>query len=133
MADTSDKEKLRRQALIKLAESRAEISIEFSRLQVEWSPKNLMLRSIEKHRAAYLTSAVVAGFAGTSWLFRSRKNNRDMEPKSAKKRTLAHSLVSSLWNVARDPLISLATQQVVPLVLQQISKFQSPPKPERPE
>lgn len=129
----ADKEILRRQALLALAESRTEISIEVSRLKEEWSPKNIVLRSIEKHRAAYLTSAVLAGFAGTSWIFRSRKNNRDMEPKSAKKRTLAHSLVSSLWNVARDPLIGLATQQVVPLVLQQISKFQSPPKPERPE
>ena len=129
----ADKEILRRQALLALAESRTEISIEVSRLKEEWSPKNIVLRSIEKHRAAYITSAVLAGFAGTSWIFRSRKNNRDIEPKSAKKRTLAHSLVSSLWNVARDPLIGLATQQVVPLVLQQISKFQSPPKPERPE
>lgn len=129
----ADKEILRRQALLALAESRTEISIEVSRLKEEWSPKNIVLRSIEKHRAAYITSAVLAGFAGTSWIFRSRKNNRDMEPKSAKKRTLAHSLVSGLWNVARDPLIGLATQQVVPLVLQQISKFQSPPKPERPE
>lgn len=133
MADTSDKEKLRRQALLTLAETRAEMSVEVSHLREEWSPRNLILHSIEKHRAAYLTSAIVAGFAGTRWLFSSRKNNRDIEPKSAKKRTLANSLISGLWNVARDPLLSLATQQVVPIILQQLSKFQSPPKPERPE
>ncbi len=129
----ADKETLKRQALLTLAESRAELSIEVARLRDEWSPKNLILKSIEKHRAAYLTSAVLAGFAGTSWLFRSRKNNRDIEAKPAKKRTLANSLISGLWSVSRDPLIGLATQQVLPLVLQQISKFQSPPKPERPE
>lgn len=133
MADTSDRERLKRQALLTLAETRTEIGDEISRLRDEWHPRNLIVRSFEKHRAAYLTSAVIAGVAGTRWLFSSRKNNRDMETKPAKKRTLTSSLLSSLWNVARDPLLSLATQQVVPLVLQQISKFQSPPKPERPE
>lgn len=133
MADTSDREKLKRQALLTLAETRTEIGDGISRIREEWQPRNLILHSIEKHRTAYLTTAVIAGVAGTRWLFSSRKNNRDMEPKSAKKRTLTHSLVSGLWNVARDPLISLATQQVLPLILQQIAKFQSPIKPERPE
>ncbi len=133
MADTSDREKLKRQALLTLAEARTEMGAEISRLREDWRPRNLIIHSIEKYKAAYLTSALLAGVAGTRWIFSSRKNNRDTETKPAKKRTLTHALISSLWNVARDPLLSLATQQLAPLVLQQLSKFQSPPKPERPE
>lgn len=130
MARPSDRKALKAQIIHSLDLSRMSLGAEMTQVREQWHPRHLIQQTVEKHRLAVIVSAAVAGFIGTRMIFGSRQNSRDTSSKPARKRTLTSFLISNIWNLAREPLIGLAAQHLMPIALQYLSRFQSPPKQE---
>lgn len=129
MSRPPDTQTLKLQALLALEQSRSDLAGTWDRAREQWSPRNFLHHSIEKHRIAVIAAAAVAGFVAIRWFFPGRENSRDSFSKPARKRTLGSFLLNGLWGMGREPLKALAAQQLVPLILKFITEFQSPPKP----
>ncbi|WP_050029045.1 hypothetical protein [Verrucomicrobium sp. BvORR034] len=130
MAGPTDRKALKAQVIHSLDLARASLGGEIAQVREQWHPRHLIQQSVEKHRLAVIISAAVAGFIATRMIFGSRQNSRDTSAKPARKRTLASFLLSNIWNLAREPLFGLAAQHLMPVALQYLSRFQSPPKQE---
>lgn len=126
MAGKADRQALKQQALLALEQSRSAMRIGVSHARDNLSPTHLINSSFQKHRLPYIIAAAVGGLIVSRLLF-SKKNqfSRDTLVKSARKRSLTGFLLSGIWGIAREPLLALAAQQLMPLALQYLSKFQN--------
>ena len=129
MAGQPDPQTLKQQAITALAIARSDLTGTWEQAREQFSPKNIIQHSIEKHRVAVMVAAAVAGFAAIRWFLPGHENSRDTFSKPARKRTFSSFLLKGLWGLGREPLKVLATQQLVPLVIKLVSEFQSPSKP----
>ncbi len=133
MAGRADKKELRDQALANLAGARLSLHDDVARMRTQWSPKTLIQHSVERHKTAYIVGAVVVGLLVTKLLFSGgRENSRDSSVKTARKRTLASLMLAGLWSVARGPLMGIAQERLLPVILPYITQYFSPPPPDRP-
>jgi hypothetical protein len=133
MAGRADRETLKREALLSLEQSRGSLHTGVAAVREQLSPKALIQHSLEKHRTAIMVSAAVAGFLAVRLVLPGKQNRRDTSVKSATKRSLSSFLLSGIWGMAREPLLGLAAQQLLPVVMQYVSHFQTPPQPRKPE
>jgi hypothetical protein len=76
MATEKSNEELRRQAKENLAASRAEISAEIQRVKYQLSPRRLLQRVMEDHKAWVVGAASVAGFVAVLLVLRRPKAPR---------------------------------------------------------
>lgn len=129
MARTSDPQTLKQEALLALDRSRAALSGEWAIAREQWNLRHFIQQNLEKHRVAIIVAAGAAGFAAMRWFFPGRENRRDTFSKPARKRTFGSFLLNGLWGMWREPLLAVASQQLMPLVMKFLSEFQSPPKP----
>jgi hypothetical protein len=135
MARQSDPQTLKRQALLALHQSREALTGSWAQAREQWSPRQFIQNSMEKHRMAMLgmgVAAAVVGFLAVRWLMPGRENSRDTFSKPARKRSLVSFLLSGLWSMGREPLKALALQQLAPLIAKVISHYQ-PPQPPPPQ
>lgn len=129
MAGPTDPKILKQQALIALDQSRMALSGSWEKAREQWSPRNVIQHSIEKHWIIAAASAAVAGFVAIRWFFPGKENSRDRFSKPARKRTISSFLLKGLWGMGREPLMALAAQQLMPLIAKFVSEYQSPSKP----
>ena len=127
MAGSRSKQILKAQALQALAETRHSLHEGVHQAREKFSPKSIAENAVRKHGLFLLGTAVIGGFVLSKTVFSRRKqNSRDTSTKSAtKKRTIAGILLTSAWGLAREPLMALAAQRLMPLALQYIDKLQS--------
>ena len=128
MAGLSDRQTLKREAILALDQARNAMHRDVRELRSRWNLGDMLQQSVKKHRIAVMIGAGVVGLATIKILMPSRENRRDTLPKSAKKRTLFSFLLAGVWGMAREPLIGLASQQLLPVVMQYVSQLQSSPK-----
>ncbi|WP_138087954.1 hypothetical protein [Phragmitibacter flavus] len=128
MAGKPNKEILKKQALLALAESRSSLHLGINHARERLSPRSIVENTVRKHGVWVLAGTAIGGFLLTRMLFSGpRKNSRDTSTKSAtKRRTIAGILIGSAWGLAREPLLALATQKAMPLAMQYLDKFQTP-------
>jgi len=129
MGGKSDRQTLKREALLALGQARAALQLELHVTKEQWNPAAVIQQSMKKHRIAIMVGAGVVGLAAIKILMPAGENRRDTSPKSAKKRTLFSFLLAGIWGMAREPLIGLASQQLLPVAMQYISKFYPPQPP----
>lgn len=132
MVSTPDRNALKEQALLTLEQSRNGMSRGMKHVREEFSPKRILQQNVQKYPKVMLVGAAGLGFILMRTLLPSRENKRDTTVKTAKKRTLTALLFSGIWGIARGPLLGFASQQLTPLLMQQISRYQPQP-PNKPE
>lgn len=129
MAGPPNPKILKEQTLLALDQSRSALTGSWEQAREQWSPRNVIQHSIEKHWAIAAASAAVVGFIAIRWFFPGRENSRDTFSKPARKRTISSFLLKGLWGMGREPLMALAAQQLLPLIAKFVSESQSPSKP----
>jgi hypothetical protein len=132
MALQPDRQTLKQQAINALDQSRASLGGGWAEAREHWRPRNIIRERVEKHHIAIAVASVVAGFVAFRWLF-SSSGAAAADPAPRRRRTLTGFLMSGLWGMAREPLIALATQQFLPIVMQYVSQFQAPKRTSNPE
>ncbi len=111
------------QAVRDLEAARAALS-QYATLAIkEWSPQEIVTRSIEKHRALWLGGAALAGLALIKWVWPANETNhgRDNSHVTAKNRGLIALLLSPLLALGRKTLINYGAQVFESFVHQQVS------------
>jgi len=106
-----NRETLKRRAIVALDEARLELSTEFHRAQRDYSPQALVQKSFEKHRVWWIAGAAAGGLLAVSLVFNKRAragNGQGMAGSPTVKRTLRGLLFSSLWSLARGPVMEYA-------------------------
>ena len=113
----------KQQALRDLEDARASLAHHASHAVEEWSPKALITRSVEKHRALWIGAAAVAGLAVLKAVWPSRGTARHPEGSfsSAQRSGLFALLLSPLLGLARKSLMSYGTQLFESYLRQKIS------------
>ena len=132
MALQPDRQTLKLQAINALDQSRASLRGGWAEAREHWRPRNIIRERVEKHHIAIAVASVVVGFVAFRWLFSGSSAAAD-HPAPLRRRTLTGFLMSGLWGMAREPLIALATQQLLPIVMQYVSQFQAPQRTSNPE
>ncbi len=124
-----ERQQLKLRAVADLAHARTALSHHTERASLEFAPGAIISRSIQKHRAAWIIGAAVAGVVALRFVLpsRSRKNRRDNFSKSDRKGTLSRLLSSALMGAARKSAFAYAANYFQNYLKQQ---FQ-PPVPER--
>lgn len=131
MAGKSDRETLKLQAMQALDSARVSLRGGWAETREHLRPGNFIRDFVGKHQIAVLVASLAGGFVATKWvssLFRS-----PAAAATTRKRSLAALLLSGVWGLAREPLIALATQQVVPVIMKYAGQFQPPQKTSTPE
>lgn len=120
---------LKRRALADLDRARVLLSHHSERATLEFSPAAIVARSFQRHRAAWLAGAAVAGVVALRWfLSGSGKNERDKFSKSGTKHWLFGLLGGSLVSAGRKAALAYATKYLQDHLKQ---RFQQPPADER--
>jgi hypothetical protein len=132
MALQPDRQTLKLQAINALDQSRASLRGGWAEAREHWKPRNIIRERVEKHHIAIAAISVVAGFVAFRWLF-SGSSSASAAPTPRRSRGLTGFLMSGLWGMAREPLLALATQQLLPIVMQYVSQFQAPQRNSTPE
>ncbi|HSI61721.1 MAG TPA: hypothetical protein VLE43_01345 [Candidatus Saccharimonadia bacterium] len=132
MALQPDRQTLKLQAINALDQSRASLRGGWAEAREHWRPRNIIRERVEKHHIAIAVAATVAGFVAFRWLFSGGSASASAGP-APRRRTLTGFLMSGLWGMAREPLIALATQQLLPIVMKYVSQFQAPSRTSNPE
>ena len=128
----SDRETLRKQALVALDEARAHLGAGVGRAREDFNPRALMLKSAAKHRALIAVATVVAGFISAR-LVLPRRARIDKNLKPATKRTLSGLMMGGLWAMARAPLTEYVKDHLQALVMNRLNSTRTPKKPDFPK
>ncbi|RBP48241.1 hypothetical protein DES53_1011042 [Roseimicrobium gellanilyticum] len=134
MALQPDRQTLKLQAINALDQARANLRGGWAEAREHWRPRNIIRDRVEKHHIAIAVGSVIAGFLAFRWLFSDRTPS---SPAAPRRRSLSGFLLNGLWGMAREPLLALATQQllpvIMPLVSKYVSQFQAPHRTSTPE
>lgn len=116
-------QEVKQRLIAQMAEARQAMALHAGRASVELAPAAIFQRSFQRHRAAWIAVAVVAGAAAIRLLLPSRagKNRRDKNSKTATKGTISGLLSGVFSAVARKALFSYAQKQVQHFVESQLS------------
>ena len=104
----------KQQALRDLEDARASLAHHAALAVEEWSPRALLTRSVEKHRALWLGAAAIAGVAVLKfiWPAGNSNNKHDNFFAGAKSRGLFALLLSPLLALARKSVLNYGSQWV---------------------
>lgn len=134
MASQTDREQLKRQALINLESARHGLRSGVAEVKEELSPSRILKDNIRKYPLSSVVLGVGVGVLVMKVLLPSKSISheikRDKSEEVAKKRTLTAVLLSGIWAMTRGPLLGFASQQLAPILTQQLTRFQPPTKPE---
>lgn len=134
MALQPDRQTLKLQAINALDQARANLRGGWAEAREHWRPRNIIRDRVEKHHIAIAVGSVVAGFLAFRWLVADRSPASAAAPR---RRSMGSFLLNGLWGMAREPLLALATQQllpvIMPLVSKYVSQFQAPHRTSTPE
>ena len=110
-------------ALRDLEDARASLAHHAAHAVEEWSPKAILTRSVEKHRAIWIGAAAVAGLAVLKAIWPSRGSSHYSEGSlsGAKRSGLFALLLSPLLALARKSVMSYGTQWLQTYLHQRIS------------
>lgn len=113
----------KQQALRDLEDARASLAHHAAHAVEEWSPRALITRSVEKHRALWIGAAAVAGLAVLKAVWPSRGTSRHPEGSlsGAQRSGLFALLLSPLLGLARKSLMNYGTQLFETYLRQKIS------------
>jgi len=113
----------KQQALRDLEDARASLAHHAAHAVEEWSPRAVITRSVEKHRALWIGGAAVAGLAVLKVVWPSRGPARYPEASlsGAQRSGLFALLLSPLLGLARKSLMNYGTQLFETYLRQKIS------------
>lgn len=113
----------KQQALRDLEDARASLAHHAAHAVEEWSPRALITRSVEKHRALWIGAAAVAGLAVLKAVWPSQGSTRHHEGSlsGAQRSGLFALLLSPLLGLARKSLMNYGTQLFETYLRQKIS------------
>ncbi|MCF7784902.1 MAG: hypothetical protein K9N47_02210 [Prosthecobacter sp.] len=113
----------KQQALRDLEEARGSLAHHASHAAEEWSPKAIITRSVEKHRALWIGATAVAGLAVLKAVWPSRRAALHHEGTltGAQRSGLFALLLSPLLGLARKSLMNYGTQLFETYLRQKIS------------
>ncbi|MFZ4766030.1 MAG: hypothetical protein ACOYMN_13855 [Roseimicrobium sp.] len=120
---------MKRDALLALEQSRAALSAQLSKAQEDWNPGRVARSVVERYRWSLILTAAVAGFIAVRTMWPAFTPVRRTSHREAPKRSLLSFLLHGLWGMSREPLLALASQQLLPVLLRLISQFQTPQQP----
>jgi hypothetical protein len=102
----------KQQALRDLEDARASLAHHASHAVEEWSPRAILTRSVEKHRAIWIGGAALAGLALLKiiWPSSGSSHKHDSFLAGAKSRGLFALLLSPLLAFARKSALNYGTQ-----------------------
>lgn len=132
MALQPDRQTLKLQAINALDQARANLRGGWAEAREHWRPRNIIRERVEKHHIAVAVASAVAGFVLFRWLFSSSSGGGSSSA-GPRKRSLAGFLLNGLWGMAREPILALATQQFMPIIMRYVSQFQAPQRTSNPE
>ena len=134
MALQPDRQTLKLQAINALDQARANLRGGWAETREHLRPRNIIRERVEKHHIAIVVGSVIAGFLAFRWLFSGGDSAAAAPPR---KRGFGGFLLNGLWGMAREPLLALATQQALPIIMPYITKyvsqFQAPQRTSNPE
>jgi hypothetical protein len=107
------------QALQDLEAARASLAHHATLAAEEWTPRALITRSIEKHRALWIGGAALAGLALVKFAWPN--NQRDNFTTTAKNRGLVALLLSPLLALGRKSILNYGAQWFESYLKQKIS------------
>ena len=138
MDQSSDRETLKRRAIIALDEARAELGAGMFRAKTEYNPKAIVRHSMEQHRWWWLLAAAVGGVVAVRWFTNPapvEQNSRDKILKTDRKPIWSGLIFSGLWALARRPVLDYAKGLLHSYVANKLSNYSlqspQPPPPER--
>lgn len=113
----------KQQALRDLEHARASLAHHAVHAAEEWSPKAILTRSVEKHRALWIGGAAVAGLAVLKAVWPTRGTHTQHEPSlsGAQRSGLFALLLSPLLGLARKSLMNYGSQMFQSYLQQKIS------------
>src|SRR5689334_2411993 len=102
----------KQQALRDLEDARASLAYHAAHAVEEWSPKAILTRSVEKHRALWIGAAAVAGLAVLKavWPSHGARHHHEGSLSGAQRSGLFALLLSPLLGLARKSVMSYGTQ-----------------------
>jgi len=113
----------KQQALRDLEDARASLAHHAAHAVEEWSPRAILTRSVEKHRAVWIGAAAIAGLALLKAVWPSGHSIHHPEGSlsGAKRSGLFALLLSPLLALARKSVMSYGTQWFETYLRQRIS------------
>lgn len=109
----------KQQALRDLEGARASLAHHAAHAVEEWSPRAVITRSVEKHRALWIGAAAVAGLAALKAVWPSRGPSR--YPEASLSGAQRSGLFALLLGLARKSLMNYGTQLFETYLRQKIS------------
>ncbi len=88
-----------------LGESRVVLGGELLRVRTEWSPRKLLLHSVEKHKIALMVTAAFIGLGATRIFLMPRKEKTAGSSLRGKLTGLA---ATTLWSFFQEPVLNFA-------------------------
>jgi len=125
MAQNTNNEELKQQALRALAEAREEISAEVNFVRQQFSPARVLQRVVDRHTGLMVVIAVTAGVIPALLIFRGRRVPPPMMISAAKpppRPVLGALLLGAFGLLARSVTPALIKSTVMPHVLNFIAK-----------
>ena len=128
MAQNSNNEELRRQALATLIQGRAEIRAEMDHLRNQLSPVQLMHRVVDRHASLLVSFAFLGGLIPAVFLFQSKHSLGKARPPATVSVTKAPPkpmpgavLMGTLGVLAKTTIPALIKSAILPRVLESLS------------
>ena len=111
-AQQPDRSELKRQLLVDLDRARLALAVHSEETARQLSPAAMVERSFQKHRAAWIAGAAVAGALALRFIFspRAPKLERDNFLKSGTKNRLFQLLAAPLLTVGKKAAVDFAAQ-----------------------
>ncbi len=123
MAQITNNEKLKQQALREIAEGREEISAEVHRVRQHLSPARVLQRVVDRHAGLLVVLAVTAGVIPALLIFRGKRPPPVMiSVAKPPKPVLGALLLGALGLLARSVSPALIKSVIMPHVLEFIAK-----------
>lgn len=113
----------KQQALRDLDDARASLAYHASHAAEDWSPRAILTRSVEKHRAVWMGAAAVAGvvLVKSLWPSGSSSSKHDGHFASAKSGGTFALLLAPLLSLARKSVLNYGTQLFESYLRQKVS------------
>jgi len=128
MAQNTNNQELRQQALRALAEGRAEISAEVHRVRQQLNPARVLRRVYDHYPGLIVSLAVAVGLVPALLIFREKRPNQTVTISAAPtpaKPVLGALLTGALALLAKTITPAVIKSTIIPQVIDFISKKQS--------